>query len=137
MWPNDLRIAIHWGLSNRGACRAAARSGGSSHTVTEQFVTGDIGYVLTGAGHYIRNTGSGILRFLLGFNDGRYRSHDLNACLASNPPDVLATNLGLPLTIAEALPKEILLSHERQRNARAEENEPSAIVQLIVERFSP
>jgi hypothetical protein len=49
-----------------------------------------------GAGHYIRNTGSGTLRLLIGFNNGHYHSHDLNAWLASNPPDVLATNLDLP-----------------------------------------
>ena len=78
---------------------------GMGHTVTEQFATGDIGYVPTGAGHYIRNTGSGILRLLIGFNSGRYHSYDLNAWLTSNPPDVLADNLGLPLTVAEALPK--------------------------------
>jgi oxalate decarboxylase len=81
---------------------------GIGHTVTEQFVTGDIGYVPMGAGHYIRNTGSGILRVLIGFNNGHYHSHDLNTWLASNPPDVLATNLGLPLTIAETLPRETL-----------------------------
>jgi oxalate decarboxylase len=81
---------------------------GMGHAVTEQFVTGDIGYVPRGAGHYIRNTGSSILRLLIGFNSGHYRSHDLNAWLASNPPDVLASNLGLPLTVAEALPKETL-----------------------------
>ena len=78
---------------------------GMGHTVTEQFVPGDIGYAPMGAGHYVRNTGSGILRMLLGFNNGQYFSHDLNAWLASNPPDVLADNLGLPLTVAEALPK--------------------------------
>jgi hypothetical protein len=55
------------------------------------------------SGHYIRNTGSGILRLLLGFNNGHYHSYDLNAWLASNPPDVLATNLGLPRTVAEGL----------------------------------
>jgi oxalate decarboxylase len=76
------------------------------HTVTEQFVVGDIGYVPMGAGHYIRNTGSGILRLVAGFNNGHYHAQDLNAWLASNPPDVRATNLGLPLTVAEALPKE-------------------------------
>ncbi len=32
------------------------------HTIIEQFVVGDIGYVPMGAGHYIHNTGSGILR---------------------------------------------------------------------------
>jgi oxalate decarboxylase len=33
---------------------------GMGHAVTEQFGIGDIGYVPMGAGHYIRNTGSGI-----------------------------------------------------------------------------
>jgi oxalate decarboxylase len=61
-----------------------------------------------GAGHYIRNTGSGILRLLVGFNNGHYHSHDLSAWVASNPPDVLAANLGLPRTVADALPKERL-----------------------------
>ena len=81
---------------------------GMGHAVTEQFEKGDIGYVPTGAGHYIRNTGSGILRLLAGFNNGHYRSHDLSAWVASNPPDVLAANLSLPRTVAEALPKERL-----------------------------
>jgi len=81
---------------------------GMGHAVTEQFVTGDIGYVPMGAGHYIRNIGSGILRLLVGFNNGHYHSHDLSAWVASNPPDVLAANLGLPRTVAEALPKETL-----------------------------
>jgi oxalate decarboxylase len=67
-----------------------------------------------GAGHYIRNTGSGILRLLAGFNDGHYRAHDLSAWLASNPPDVLATNLCLPQTVAEALPKERLFIGRRK-----------------------
>jgi len=46
------------------------------------------------------------LRLLLGFNNGRYHSHDLNAWVASNPPDVFANNLSLPQTVAEALPKD-------------------------------
>jgi hypothetical protein len=32
--------------------------------------------------------------------NGHYRSHDLSAWVVSNPPDVLAANLGLPLTVA-------------------------------------
>ena len=71
-------------------------------------MTGDIGYVPMGAGHYIRNTGSGILRLLLGFNNGHYHSYDLSAWVGSNPLDVLAANLGLPRTVAETLPKERL-----------------------------
>ena len=81
---------------------------GMVHAVTEQFVMGDIGYVPMGGGHYIRNTGSGILRLLVGFNNGHYHSHDLSAWVASNPPDVLAANLGLPRTVVDALPTERL-----------------------------
>ena len=99
--------ADEWQYYLEGAAEMAVYLG-MGHTVTEQFETGDIGYVPMGAGHYIRNTGSGILRLLIGFNNGHYHSHDLNAWLASNPPDVLAANLGLPRTVAEALPKETL-----------------------------
>jgi oxalate decarboxylase len=102
-WHPD---ADEWQYYLEGSAEMAVYLG-MGHTVTEQFVTGDIGYVPMGAGHYIRNTGSGILRLLIGFN-GHYHSHDLNAWLTSNPPDVLASNLGLPLTVAEALPKETL-----------------------------
>jgi len=91
--------ADEWQYYLEGAAEMAVYLG-RGNTVTEQFVAGDIGYVPMGAGHYIRNTGGGILRLLIGFNNGHYHSHDLNAWLASNPPDVLATNLGLPRTVA-------------------------------------
>ncbi|GGC88794.1 cupin domain-containing protein [Chelatococcus reniformis] len=61
--------------------------------VTEQFEAGDAGYAPMGAGHYIRNTGSGMLRVLVGFNSGHYQANDLSAWLAANPVDILAANL--------------------------------------------
>jgi oxalate decarboxylase len=99
--------ADEWQYYLEGAAEMAVYLG-MGHAVTEQFETGDIGYVPMGAGHYIRNTGGGILRLLVGFNNGHYHSHDLSAWVASNPPDVLAANLGLPRTVAKALPKETL-----------------------------
>ena len=63
--------ADEWQYYLEGAAEVAVYLG-MGHTVTEQFVTGDIGYVPMGAGHYIRNTGSNILRLLIGFNSGRY-----------------------------------------------------------------
>jgi oxalate decarboxylase/phosphoglucose isomerase-like protein (cupin superfamily) len=99
--------ADEWQYYLEGAAEMAVYLG-MGHAVTEHFVAGDIGYVPMGAGHYIRNTGSGILRLLIGFNNGHYHSHDLSAWVASNPPDVSAANLGLPPTVAEALPKETL-----------------------------
>jgi oxalate decarboxylase len=61
--------ADEWQYYLEGAAEMAVYLG-MGHTVTEQFVTGDIGYVPMGAGHYIRNTGSSISRLLLGFNTG-------------------------------------------------------------------
>ncbi len=46
-----------------------------------------------------------MLRVLIGFNSGRYEANDLSAWLASNPVDVLATNLGLPRDTAARLPR--------------------------------
>ena len=71
--------------------------------VTDSFEAGDIGYVPMGAGHYIRNTGSGVLRVLVGFNNGHYEANDLSAWLATNPADVLATTFGLSRAAAETL----------------------------------
>jgi mannose-6-phosphate isomerase-like protein (cupin superfamily) len=61
--------ADEWQFYLEGAAEMAVYLG-MGHSVTEQFVTGDIGYVPMGAGHYIRNTGSGNLRLLIGFKTG-------------------------------------------------------------------
>jgi hypothetical protein len=67
--PNESRYYLE------GAAEMAVYLG-RGHTVTEHFVTGDIGYVPVGAGHYIRNTGSGILRLVIAFNTGHYHAQD-------------------------------------------------------------
>jgi oxalate decarboxylase len=74
----------------------------------DRYQAGDVGYAPMGAGHYIRNTGDSVLRVLVGFNSGHYQSNDLSAWMASNPPDVLASNLGLSRQEACALPQEPL-----------------------------
>jgi mannose-6-phosphate isomerase-like protein (cupin superfamily) len=53
--------ADEWQYYLEGAAEMAVYLG-MGHTVIEQFVTGDIGYVPTGAGHYIRNIGSHLAR---------------------------------------------------------------------------
>ena len=73
---------------------------------TRGFFTDTFGYAPQGAGHYIRNTGSSVLRVLIGFNDGHYESNDLSAWLASNPASVLATNLGLGRDVVSRLPRD-------------------------------
>jgi oxalate decarboxylase len=76
------------------------------NVVIDQYEAGDIGYAPMGAGHYIKNTGPGVLRVLIGFNSPRYESNELSTWLATNPPSVLATNLGLPAETVAKLPKE-------------------------------
>ncbi len=75
------------------------------NVVKEAFEAGDIGYAPMGTGHYIRNTGDTVLKVLVGFNSGHYQANDLSAWLATNPLDVLATNLGIPRDIAAKLPR--------------------------------
>ncbi|MDR6661290.1 oxalate decarboxylase [Tardiphaga robiniae] len=72
--------------------------------VSDRFKAGDVGYAPMGAGHYIRNVGKGVLRILIGFNNGHYQSNDLSAWVASNPSDVLASNLGIAREDARKLP---------------------------------
>lgn len=76
------------------------------NVVSETFEAGDVGYVPMGAGHYIKNTGSDVLKVLVGFNHGRYQANDLSAWLATNPVDVLATNFGVDAELAARFPKE-------------------------------
>jgi len=76
--------------------------------VTEQFEAGDAGYVPMGAGHYIRNTGPGPCRILIGFNSGHYQAIDISAWLAGTPADVLSTNLGLKRDVVQRLPQRTL-----------------------------
>ncbi len=78
--------------------------------VTENFNTGDIGYVPMGAGHYIKNTGTSICRVLIGFNSGLYQAIDLSEWLAGNPKDVLATNFGVGAELINKLPQRKLFA---------------------------
>jgi len=63
---------------------------------TEQFQAGDVGYVPQGYGHYIENTGTEDIEVIVVFNNGTYESISLSAWLATNPPELLATNFGVP-----------------------------------------
>lgn len=82
--------------------------------VTEQFNTGDVGYVPMGAGHYIKNTGTTVCRILIGFNSGVYESIDLSEWLSGNPKDVVITNFGLKEGEVEKLPsKKVFIQPEK------------------------
>ncbi|MBB5639026.1 oxalate decarboxylase [Pedobacter cryoconitis] len=76
--------------------------------VTEQFETGDVGYVPMGAGHYIKNTGTTVCRVLIGFNSGHYQAIDLSEWLASNPAALIRGNFGISEELARKFPSETI-----------------------------
>lgn len=71
---------------------------------TARIGPGDVGYIPRGYGHSIENVGTTPARILIGFNTARYEAIGLSQWLAANPPDVIATNLGLdPETMKQFL----------------------------------
>jgi oxalate decarboxylase len=63
---------------------------------SEQFSTGDVGYVPQGYGHYIENSGSEDLDLLIVLNNGTYQSISLTTWVAANPHLLLSTNFRVP-----------------------------------------
>jgi oxalate decarboxylase len=78
-------------------------SGGRART--DAFGPRDVGYVPPGFGHYIENTGADNLEVLVVFNSGVYESISITAWMASNPPELLATNFGIPVATFAGFPK--------------------------------
>lgn len=78
-------------------------SGGRERT--EEFSTGDVGYVPMGYGHYIENTGGEKCRVLIAFDNGRYQEISLSTWLAANPTRLVADNLELPDAVVDRFPK--------------------------------
>ncbi len=65
-----------------------------------------------GYGHYLENTGNSQCRVLLVFNNGEYQDIGLSGWIASNPKQVLATNLGVTDAVVNSLPKKNLFITE-------------------------
>lgn len=73
---------------------------------TVELAAGDVGYVPQGNGHYLENIGDGPCRILLVFNAGTYEDIDLTGWIASNPPQLVATNLGVDESLIAKLPRQ-------------------------------
>ena len=82
---------------------------------TEEFSGGDVGYVPTGYGHYIENTGSEDLEILIAFNNGTYEAINITAWMAANPRLLLATNFGVPESTFEKFPHREVVIPEGKR----------------------
>lgn len=79
-------------------------SGGRASTV--ELGTGDVGYVPMGYGHYLENIGEGECRMLFVFNNPVYQEIGLAEWMASNPPELVATNFGVPEAVVAKFPKQ-------------------------------
>jgi oxalate decarboxylase len=79
--------------------------GSNGRARNEEFGPGDVGYVPQGYGHYIENTGSEDLEFLIVLNNGDYQSISITAWMAANPHLLLATNFRVPESTFEKFPR--------------------------------
>jgi oxalate decarboxylase len=84
---------------------SATLFGANGRHRTEVLEKGDVGFVPQGYGHSLENVGNERCRVLIGFNTGIYEEIDLSEWIASNPPDVLATNFGKPALLFEKFPR--------------------------------
>jgi oxalate decarboxylase len=71
---------------------------------TVDFNRGDVGYVPRGYGHYLENVGQQPCRVLLVFNAGVYEDIGLSGWIASNPRQLVATNLKVDEQLLSNLP---------------------------------
>jgi oxalate decarboxylase len=96
--------AAEWQYYLKGRCRMTV-FGSHGRARTDEFQAGDVGYVPQGYGHYLENVGTEDLEILLVFNSGLYQSISITAWLGSNPPELLATNFGVPVSTFADFPK--------------------------------
>jgi oxalate decarboxylase len=107
--PGALR-ELHWHpnadewqyyLAGRGRMSVFGSNG---RVRTEEFNSGDVGYVPQGYGHYIENAGSDDLELLIVLNNGVYQTISLTAWMAGNPHLLLSTNFRVPETTFASFP---------------------------------
>ena len=72
---------------------------------TVELGPGDIGYVPQGFGHYLENIGDTNCRLLLAFNNGTYQEIGISGWIASNPRQLVATNLEVSEDLLKGLPE--------------------------------
>jgi len=71
----------------------------------ERVRKGQVAYIPQGYGHSIESVGKETAKMVIGLNAGVFQKIDLSQFVASQPDDVLRTNLTLPEESVEKLPK--------------------------------
>ena len=75
------------------------------HASTVDLGPGYVGYVPRGCGHYIENVGDDDVHAVIAFNSGEYQEITLAEWMASNTPQLLATNFSQPESLFVELAK--------------------------------
>jgi oxalate decarboxylase len=86
--------ADEWLYVMQGKAQVTVFSAGPK-AVTTNFGAGDVGYILRGNGHYIKNVGDTDLRFLEVFNSAYFADVSLSDWLTHTPPAMIAAHLNV------------------------------------------
>jgi oxalate decarboxylase len=76
------------------------------NAVTQDFAPGDIGYVLRGNGHYIKNVGDTDLQFLEIFRSSYFADVSLSDWLTHTPPAMVAAHLNVDVETIKGWPND-------------------------------
>ncbi len=97
--------ADEWQYYLEGKARMTVFDTGPKATTTD-FRAGDIGVVKRNLGHYIENTGPGVLRFMEVFRAPRYEEVSLAEWLARTPPALVMQHFNVTADDLARFPKE-------------------------------
>ncbi len=96
--------ADEWQYYLQGDARMTVFDTGPKATTTD-FHAGDIGVVKRNLGHYVENTGTGVLQFLEVFRTAKYEEVSLAEWLARTPPALVMQHFNLSAEQVARLPK--------------------------------
>jgi oxalate decarboxylase len=100
-------LAAEWAYMLEGRCRVTVISPNGEAEIAD-FGPGDTWYFPRGHGHALQGLGPGECHFLLGFDNGHFSefgTFSVTDWMAHLPPEILARNLGMPVSALGKLPK--------------------------------
>jgi oxalate decarboxylase len=100
-------LAAEWAYMLEGRCRVTVISPNGEAEIAD-FREGDTWYFPRGHGHALQGLGPGECHFLLGFDNGHFSefgTFSVTDWMAHLPPEILARNLGMPVSALGNLPK--------------------------------
>ncbi|MDB4919136.1 cupin domain-containing protein [Mucilaginibacter sp.] len=128
-------IAGEWAFILEGKVRTTVITPGGT-TSTDEFEVGDIWFFPKGYGHSLQCVGNEPCAFVLGFDNGHFSefgTFSITDWVSHTPPDLIARNSGLPLSVLASLPKKELYIG---KGKIAAEQSPSNLNPAIPASFS-